>query len=146
MLTPHLSIHDPGNMLIQYYSCSFTDRAVKSAQPPLTWRKTKQCGIMGRGRIGPAPTSLGPACAQAEHPEKNKPLPRIPHLEAPQQRRHNLMNKETRQMSKQEIFELFSRLNAQGMAFLVATHDVELSRRGNAIWEMHSGRLTQETK
>jgi putative ABC transport system ATP-binding protein len=45
----------------------------------------------------------------------------------------------------QEIWELFSRLNAQGTAFLVATHDVELSRRGNAIWEMHSGRLAQQT-
>jgi putative ABC transport system ATP-binding protein len=45
-----------------------------------------------------------------------------------------------------EIWELFSRLNAQSVAFLVATHDVELSRRGNVIWEMHSGRLTQGTK
>ncbi|MDR2125179.1 MAG: ABC transporter ATP-binding protein [Desulfovibrio sp.] len=43
-----------------------------------------------------------------------------------------------------EIWELFSRLNAQGVSFLVATHDVELSRRGNAIWQMHSGRLTLE--
>ncbi|MDR2076213.1 MAG: ABC transporter ATP-binding protein [Desulfovibrio sp.] len=43
-----------------------------------------------------------------------------------------------------EIWELFSRLNAQGVAFLVATHDVELSHRGNAIWKMHSGRLIQE--
>jgi putative ABC transport system ATP-binding protein len=45
-----------------------------------------------------------------------------------------------------EIWELFSRLNAQGVAFLVATHDVELSRRGNAIWEMHSGRLTPKAE
>ncbi|MDR2604273.1 MAG: ABC transporter ATP-binding protein [Desulfovibrio sp.] len=46
----------------------------------------------------------------------------------------------------QEIFALFSSLNAQGVTFLAATHDVELSRRGSAIWEMHSGRLTQKTE
>lgn len=46
----------------------------------------------------------------------------------------------------QEIFALFSNLNAQGVTFLVATHDVELSRRGSAIWKINSGRLTQEEK
>ncbi|MDR2055758.1 MAG: ABC transporter ATP-binding protein [Desulfovibrio sp.] len=45
-----------------------------------------------------------------------------------------------------EIWNLFSSLNEQGVAFLVATHDVELSHRGNATWEMHSGQLTQEVK
>ncbi|MDR2820746.1 MAG: ABC transporter ATP-binding protein [Desulfovibrio sp.] len=45
-----------------------------------------------------------------------------------------------------EILELFSRLNAQGVAFLVATHDPELSRCGGMALKMDAGELTKATE
>ena len=39
-----------------------------------------------------------------------------------------------------EILELFSSLNQQGISFLLATHDRELSRCGGRVLEMASGR------
>ncbi|MDR2161791.1 MAG: hypothetical protein LBO77_06615, partial [Desulfovibrio sp.] len=40
-----------------------------------------------------------------------------------------------------EILELLLNMNKNGVGFLVATHDAELSRCGGLILEMRSGRL-----
>jgi putative ABC transport system ATP-binding protein len=45
-----------------------------------------------------------------------------------------------------EILELFLRLNRQGVSFLVATHDLELSRCGGLMLKMDSGKLVTETE
>ncbi|MDR1921000.1 MAG: ABC transporter ATP-binding protein [Candidatus Adiutrix sp.] len=44
------------------------------------------------------------------------------------------------------ILELFAGLNAEGVGFLVATHDAELSRYGRPVLKMNSGQLTQATE
>ncbi|MDR2825276.1 MAG: ABC transporter ATP-binding protein [Deltaproteobacteria bacterium] len=45
-----------------------------------------------------------------------------------------------------EILELFLRLNRQGVSFLVATHDLELSRCGGLMLKMDSGKLVTEAE
>jgi putative ABC transport system ATP-binding protein len=43
-----------------------------------------------------------------------------------------------------EILDLFFRLNRQGVSFLVATHDLEISRYGGTRLKMTSGKLVAE--
>jgi putative ABC transport system ATP-binding protein len=44
--------------------------------------------------------------------------------------------------SAHEILALFTRLNAQGVAFLAATHDLELSRCTSAVLRMDAGKMS----